>query len=146
MAIKKKSKEKKDIKPTELPVKESTYNRVEPDEFYTAKFIKCHIEEGNYGPYARLEFKLLSGNIEDSEESAKGMGISAFCPAEVTPKNNAWDLFKSIMDKTPVVGEPIDITPYYGNKYKVLITDKKSKKSNEVNQQITKIKQIKKSK
>ena len=135
----KKTKKVKEIIPSALPVNESAIKRVEPDEFYKARFEECIIGEGKYGPYARLVFVLLSGNLEDSEESAKDVQISALCNAQITPKNAAWPLIKGILNKDPIINEPVDVTPYYGKTYKVLVTDGK-KKDDFVSQSITKIK------
>jgi len=145
MAKKKKKIVKVEIKETNLPVSKPTYTRVEPDEFYKARFEKCHITEGKFGPYCRLEFTLLNGFLDGTEESAKDTKMSAFCPAEITEKNSAFEMIGAIIGKEPVVDEPVDVTPFYGNTYKVFVTDKK--KGDEVRQNIEKVKRyVKKTK
>ena len=131
--------------PDALPVRESSFKRVEPDEFYKAKFIKCYVADGTYGPYARLEFKLLNGNIENTEETAKGLQMSAFCPANITKTNSAWPIMKALIGKDPTIDESLDVTPYYGKLYNVLVTDgKKVNDDGTAQQSITRIKIYKK--
>jgi len=129
-----------DISPDALPVSETIIKRVEPDEYYKARFDECVIGEGKFGQYARLVFTILSGNIEDSDESAKDLRMSALCPANITPNNSAWPLMKGITGKDPEVNEAVDITPFYGKIYKVMVSDGKAKPDGFISQNITKIK------
>ena len=78
----KKTRKPKEESPTPdaLPVSESSIKRVEPDEFYKAKFIRCVVQEGKYGPYTGLDLQAVQ--IVDLVPYKNGDGDEFFSDGE----------------------------------------------------------------
>jgi len=100
---------------------------VEPDEWYKATFEKAEPGTGNYGPYIKFFFKILDGNIENSSESAKGITMTTIIDANLSPGRKMWDWLKVMVGEEPKIGQNYDLTAYYGDKFRILIRDKKKK-------------------
>lgn len=143
---KKKKKKRGGSSVSRLPVEKATGKRVEPDEWYTAKFEEADIDDGAYGEYVLIKFKLLGGYKEDTEDSAKGLFAVAFINLPVNPGSDHAKLAEGITGEEVEEDVDIDLTPFYGKKFKILISDKKNKKTKEVTQRITRIKSVKKKK
>lgn len=118
--------------------------RVEPDNWYTAVFEEAETGGGQYGDYIMLHFTLKGGYFEDSEKSASGWKKAAFVnlneDGEVPVGSKGAKFLETIVGDSAEEDEELDLTPYYGNKYKVFVEDTTNKRTKEVKQNITKIK------
>lgn len=141
------TKKGKRVKPSKIPVtKRPPPPFVESHEWYKAKFEAAEVREGLYGDYLLLKFELLDGYKENSEESAKGLKTNAFANLPVYPDSPQYEFLSAIVGEEFDIGDDIDLTPFYGDKYKVFIEDaKKKKKDGSKKQSISKIKVFKKS-
>lgn len=140
-------KEKK-ISLSSIPVEQKEERkRVEPDEWYIARFEKAEMNPaGKFGPYIRLFFKLLSGETTEGKE-AKGMQVTRIVDAKLNPASPLWAFAKGLSGAEPKVGENFDISAYFGQKYRVLVVDRKPKKgaeSDEIYQEVKSVKAYKK--
>lgn len=126
--------------------KEKPREYAESDEWYVAEFMDAEIKKGTYGPYVVMKWKLLNGVKEGSGESAKGMIVNAMMDATIAPGRPFHD-FVSVMKGHPVKdGENVNLTSYYGNKYRAFVTDQKKKKGDESGKRYQTIKKIKRKK
>jgi hypothetical protein len=119
---------------------------VETDEWYKAEFEDAEIGKGNFGPYIKLKFRLLEGQKE-SGESAKGVIITRLMDAVFSPSKPLWAWVKVFLEREPKIGEKLNLTAFYGNRYRAFVTDKKKKKGEESGKRyqiIEKIKGLKK--
>jgi hypothetical protein len=116
----------------------------EPDEWYKAEFEKAETGKGQFGPWIKFTFRVLDG-VTESGESAKGLTATEMMNAELTPSQKLWKWIKVFFDKEPEVGKNYDITTFYGERFRILIKDKESKKKDAARyQRIDAIKRLKK--
>lgn len=142
----------KELKKSKMPSlsnlkgqKEKPRLYAESDEWYMAEFEEAEMKKGQYGPYTILKFKLLNGKTETGE-SAKGMKINVMMDATVAPGTQLHD-FLSIMKGHPIKeNESVNVTSFYGNKYRAFVTDKKKKKGQTDGPRYQTIKKIKRRK
>jgi len=117
---------------------------LEANEWYKAVFEKADVKEGDYGDYVIMEFKLSNGYFEDGEMSAKGWKCSALLGMRLEPKQPLWDFAKVFTKGKLEIDDDIDLTAYYGKKYRVFIEN--IQKGDNIRSRITKIKADKKKK
>jgi len=128
---KKTTKKKGKVKLTALRAQEDEERDfLEPDEWYLGEFEDCEQDEGQYGPYLRFKFRILNGQTE-SGKSAKGENITTILDATLSPSKKLWSWLKVMLKKEPKVGEDFDITSFYGERYRILVKDKKKKKGDD---------------
>lgn len=125
----------KDLKKTKLApagkltaVKDVPIKRVEPDEWYMARFTDVTMGKGTYGPYLKLTFKLLKGTLEGSEDSAKGHMVNRMVDATLSPSKPLWKIASGIIGREPEMDEEVDLKAFLGGKYRILIKDRIPKK------------------
>lgn len=125
-------KEKKKVSVSSLLATEGEPRKyVEPDEWYKATLEKAEPGTGNYGPYIKFFFKLLDGQLENSSESAKGVQMQTIIDASLSPGKRLWEWLKVMINEEPKVGENYDLTTFYGEKFRILIRDKKKNANKE---------------
>ena len=113
-------------------------------EWYKAEFVDANTQEGNYGDMLFLNFKLLDGFLEDGETSAKGKRVSALTSPELSPTSSLYDFVKGLNgNKELDLEDEIDLTAFYGNRYKVFVTVEIPKRSKDGKKRI-KVMKIKK--
>lgn len=100
---------------------------LEPDEWYKATLDKAEPGNGNYGPFIKFFFKVLDGNIENSSDSAKGQIITTIIDANLSPGRKLWEWLKVLIGEEPKIGKNYDLTAFYGEKFRILVRDKKKK-------------------
>ena len=121
-------KEKKKVSVSSLLATEGEPRKyVEPDEWYKATFEKAESGTGNYGPYIKFFFKILDGQLENSSESAKGRQMQTIIDANLSPGRKLWEWLKIMINEEPKIGKDYDLTAFYGEKFRILIRDKKKK-------------------
>ena len=139
--------EKAEVKLTSLKVqKDAPMRRAEPDEWYKAEFTKAELGKGNFGPYIKMTFKLLSGQTEDGQD-ARGLTINALTDAVISPSRPLWKFAAAMLGREPKIEEDLDLTAFYGEKFRVFVTDRVPKKgatNQKVYQHVTTIKRLKK--
>lgn len=113
----------------------------EPDEYYKMQFEEAEVKEGQFGQYALLKFKVLAGNLDDGKE-AKGKPIYGFLNLPPKEGSDGIKMLEVMMGRTLKEGEDIDLTVYYGNRYKGLIREKKDKKTGDRKQSVVTIKKL----
>ena len=114
-------------------------------EWYRAKFEKHEIGEGKYGPWIRMIFTVLSGELENGDP-AKGNTVSLFTNAECYPGSLLYHAVEVLSGDEPEVDDEIDMEAYYGTKVKVFVEDRKVKanaKDQTRRQSVTKLRIIK---
>ncbi len=127
--------------------KEVPYDCLEPDEWYTAELESVSKEEGQFGPYLKFDWKILSGPETEGKKDCKGKKVTRIMDAIVAPGKPLGEWFKVFSGKDLEVGAKLSLKPYLGNKYRVLVTDKKAKKGQVLAkrfQLVEKIKRLKK--
>jgi len=143
-----KKKKKNKVKVTSIPITkpEERDLRVEPDEWYKAEFLEAELGSGQYGPWIKLIFELRNGKFQESGKSAKKWKVSRLMNAEIAEGSPLNEFAKVFTGKKKLkVGKSLDLTTYYGNKYLVLVEDRKKKKGEtRIYQQIKRIKKSKK--
>lgn len=97
---------------------------LEPDEWYLAELESAERNEGQFGPYIKFLFKVLSGELENGK-SAKGKKISRILDANLSPSKPLGMWAKVFLGRDLKVGEDINITSYFGEKFRILVKDKK---------------------
>ena len=115
-----------------LPQKDPEYKCVEPDEWYVAEFTGAEIGQGKFGPYIKFNFELCNGNYEDATP-AKGHKVTRLLDATLSPSRPLWQWATVITGKEPNLekAEGVDLTSAYGEKFRVLIKDRKKKKDDD---------------
>ena len=101
----------------------------EPDEWYLGEFTEVEINEGTYGPYMIMKFKILNGQMEDGT-SAKGKTCTQMVNAVLSPSSELWKFVKVFTKSEPEIDEDYDLTSHYGEKFRCYIKDKKKNKNN----------------
>lgn len=152
MAKKKKGKGKKKGKKVtvdSIPITEKQEIRFEPDEWYKAEFDEAEVrDDGQYGPYAIMQFKILNGNLENGNK-AKGLRCSAMMGAVIAEGSEFWKFATAFAGREPKIGKTFKLSTYFGNKYKIFIEDhtpKRGKRAGQTMQRVKKIKKLKKKK
>ncbi len=122
--------------------KEVPYDNLEADEWYTAVLEGVTKDEGQYGPYLKFDWKILTGETE-SGKPAKDKKVSRIMDAVVAPGKPLGDWFKVFSGKDLEVGASLSLKPYIGCKYRVFITDKKAKKGQVLDKRYQLVEKIK---
>jgi hypothetical protein len=102
-------------------IKERPRQLPESHEWYPSVFQAAKIIEAKFGPMAALEFKLTGGKFTGGE-SAKGYIAKAFVGLELTPTSKLMSYVTVMNGGNPIdIGDEIDLTAYYGEKFDVFI-------------------------
>lgn len=126
--------------------KDAPIKRVEPDEWYKAEFTKAEIDQGKYGPWIKMTFKLLSGQTEEGQD-ARGLTINAMMDATISPSKPLWKIVAAMLGREPKIEEDVDLTAFYGERFRVFVSDKVPKKgatNQKIYQNVVTIKKLKK--
>lgn len=123
--------------------KEQPYDCLEPDEWYTGEFESASVEDGKFGKYVKFAFKILDGQTESGKD-ANGRTVTRIMDAVVAPGKPLGEWFKVFSGKDIEVGAKVSLRPYFGNKYRVFVTDKKAKKGEVMTKRFQLIEKIKK--
>ena len=121
---------------------DSEIDFLEPDEWYLGELEEIESDTGVYGPYLRWTFRILNGTLENGN-TAKGKKATRLMNTKLNPSSVLWSWTKVLLKKDPEVGESYDFTSFYGDKFRVLIKDKKPKKGEEVSKRFQVVDAIK---
>lgn len=108
-------------------VEDEPIDFLEPDEWYLAELEKAESNEGQYGPYVKFTFKILNGELENGK-TAKGKRATRILDASLSPSKPLGQWAKVFLGRDLKVGESVNFTSYYGDKFRVLVKDKKPAK------------------
>lgn len=124
--------------------KDEPYTNFESHEWYVGRFDGCEVKQGQYGEYLILGFTILNGELEDGKP-AKGRKCNLLSDAALMPSRQLWEHVSVLIGREPDIDEEVDLTAFYGKKYKVHITNEKDKKNPDVvYSRIKKLKRYKK--
>jgi hypothetical protein len=101
-------------------------NKVLQDRaWYPARYEDAVTSPGKFGDTVRLNFVVLGGELEDGE-SAKGAKASTFTGSELTPNSKLMNLLRGLAgDDGFEIGDEVDLTAWYGQKFDVFVENKK---------------------
>ncbi len=122
------------------------YPVFEDKEWYKAKFIDHNEDEGKFGPIIFLQFKILTGEMQDGTP-ARGRECRALLPAKLTPSSKLYDFVKVFEDGRELdIEDVVDLEAYYGKIVKVFVEHGKEDAEGRPYQNITGIRPYKSSK
>jgi len=135
-----------DNKPMKFKMQKSMQDELpQSHEWYKAEFIDANSKPGKYGDMLFLNFKLLDGFLEDGESSAKGKRVSALTSTELSPSSSLYDFVKGLNGGKEIdLDDEVDISAFYGNRYKVFVevAVPKGSKDNKPRIKVTKVKKL----
>jgi len=124
----KKAKVKGKVRLSSIPaVEDEEFDFLEENEWYPVEFVDAETNMGNYGPYLLLKFVILKGETEGGK-NAKGREVTRILNAVLSPSQALWPFAKVFLGREPKIGESIDLTAYYGERYRGLVKFRKQKK------------------
>lgn len=121
--------------------KEKPQTLFQSHEWYIAKFKQADIGQGNFGPYVKFLFGATEGVLEDGETEIEGEKLaSILVNYDMSIGSKMYTMVASVIGRDPDIDEEIDLRPYYGNPYLIMLENKKDKKSDVVRSNIIKVK------
>lgn len=126
--------------------------RIVEEDWYVAKMLKAEVKDSKppyEGQYVSIEFELVDSedNVYTDGSSAAGLKLSTRITLPIRVGRKSHVLLSGIVGHELAVDEEIDMTPFYGHKFRVFVENGKHADDDGTPwQNIAKIKQIMKKK
>lgn len=147
MVAKRRKKRKKGKKKVITMSEDKEFPRLESHEWYKARLDDVVFKDGRYGEIVLLNFEILSGETEEGGD-ANGLKTSFLSSADLSPSSKLYPVVQVFEGGREIdMDEQIDLEAYIGKKVEAFVQDSEPKKgSDEIYQNVTKIRNLKRKK